>query len=269
MREPEHKSVEREEPRRKPSYPALSKATAQASLDARLGKPYVPLANNKHGSGKNKWWLAVGLAVAVAVGTGSFYVTRSSTTSSASAAPTREKTLVTAKSDIDLELTTLARSMLAERSITDDVSQEEESPAAVVAPESPAKAGTEPVGASALEERKKLVRTVLSHATPRVRSQIASGEQAIYRLHVLDDCIEDGDAVILYANGTSYGKVQLTNKGQTILIPLPTNALSHMHVLALEDGGGGVTFGAGSNDGAVRSKVMSVGNSDDWTVVPR
>jgi hypothetical protein len=270
MKDIERKPVDHEKPRRKQPYPALSKASAQARLDSRLGEPYVPLGEQHQGSGKGKWWIGAVLLLAIAAGTGAFYFSRNSAPAAATAAAARQHSLPVTRSDIDLELTALARSMLAGGAFTNDKPADEKAAAAIASLKAAsAEKNAAPKVGAVLAARKKLVRRLLAHSSEVVRAQISSGEQAIYRLQLLDDCAEDGDAVILYANGTSYGKVSLTNKGDVVLVPLPTSALSRIHVLAVEDGGGGVTFGASSSDGAVRSKVMAVGDSDDWTVVPR
>jgi len=77
---------------------------------------------------------------------------------------------------------------------------------------------------------------------------------------------EDGDQVEVIVAGVSYGVITLVNAGQDLMIPLHPGATADVRVLAVYDGGGGVTFGATSSLGEVRSRVMDVGQSDYWTV---
>ena len=74
------------------------------------------------------------------------------------------------------------------------------------------------------------------------------------------------DIVEIFVNGTSYGRILLSNAGQDVLIPLPAGTNAQVHVLAVQDGGGGVTFGVTTSQGEIRSTVMPEGGSDDWSV---
>ena len=116
-------------------------------------------------------------------------------------------------------------------------------------------------------ETEQAVRQMLAQAPAETRAGIADGNQVIYSLHVLDDVVEDGDIVEIFVNGTSYGQVLLANGGQDVLVPLPVGATARVHVVALADGGGGVTFGVTTSQGEIRSTVMPEGGSDDWSVV--
>jgi len=141
-------------------------------------------------------------------------------------------------------------------------------PAAVVhrpkpAPSAPKPAAPLPAPAA---ETEQAVRQVLADAPAETRASIAGGNTVIYSLHVLDDVVEDGDVVEIFVNGTSYGQVTLSSGGQDILIPLPVGTTAKVHALAVQDGGGGVTFGVTTSQGEIRSTVMAVGQSDDWSV---
>ncbi len=122
-----------------------------------------------------------------------------------------------------------------------------------------------PVPAPAAQTE-QAVRQVLAQAPAETRTAIADGNQVIYSLHVLDDVVEDGDVVEIFVNGTSYGRVPLASGGQDVLIPLPVGTTAKVHVVAVQDGGGGVTFGVTTSQGEIRSTVMPEGGSDDWSV---
>jgi hypothetical protein len=110
------------------------------------------------------------------------------------------------------------------------------------------------------------VETLVENAPEATRQDIVSGRQVIYTLHVLDDLAEDADQVEVLVDGVSYGTITLINAGQDLLIPLKPGAQAQVRAVARFDGGGGVTFGSRSSLGEVRSRIMAVGESDDWTV---
>lgn len=111
------------------------------------------------------------------------------------------------------------------------------------------------------------VQSLVEKAPEATRQDLASGRQVIYTLHVLDNLAEDADQVEVMVDGVSFGTVTLTNLGQDVLIPLKPGAQAQVRAVARFDGGGGVTFGASSSLGEVRSRIMAVGESDDWTVI--
>ena len=131
------------------------------------------------------------------------------------------------------------------------------------APSAPKQAAPLPAPAA---ETEQAVRQILADAPAETRAAIASGHTVIYSLHILDDVVEDGDVVEIFVNGTSYGHVALSSGGQDVLIPLPVGTTAKVHALATQDGGGGVTFGVTTSQGEIRSTVMAVGQSDDWSV---
>jgi hypothetical protein len=131
------------------------------------------------------------------------------------------------------------------------------------APDAPAPATPTPAPAA---ETEQAVRQVLAQAPAEVRQEIAEGRTVIYSLHVLDDVVEDGDVVEVFVNGASQGRVLLSSAGQDLLVPLPAGSTAQVHVVATDDGGGGVTFGVTTSMGEIRSTVMAVGQSDDWSV---
>ncbi len=242
--------------------------------DSRSAQPYIPIADEPAAArGQRKWWLPA-LLLAAGVAAGGLYFGLSSRIGDSAAGGSSTPVLQIGAADIDVDATALARSLLLAGEFDSVPAAGERAPVTVPAKEQPATLATaaSPAPESAaprLEAGRELVRNVLAHATPAMRAQIASGGQAIYRLQILDNVVEDGDAVVLYVNGASFGRVDLTNQGLSVLLALPRQALSQIRVLAVADGGGGVTFGAASSAGDVRTKVMGVGNSDEWTVVPR
>jgi hypothetical protein len=124
---------------------------------------------------------------------------------------------------------------------------------------------TAPAPAPAAETQ-RVVRQVLVRAPAETRQAIAQGRSVIYTLHVIDKVQEDGDVVEVFVNGNSQGRVLLSNSGEDLLVPLPAGSTAKVHVVALRDGGGGVTFGVTTSLGEIRSTVLAVGESDDWSV---
>jgi len=98
------------------------------------------------------------------------------------------------------------------------------------------------------------------------RRQVQSGEQALFTLRIIDIFEEDGDAVSIFLDGVPYGEIQLSHSGATLTLALKRNAEAHLRIVATHDGGGGVTFGAASSLGEVLTRVMAVGDSEEWTI---
>jgi hypothetical protein len=146
-------------------------------------------------------------------------------------------------------------------------------PAPAPATTQPAQVAADPTPAAVIDappvEVQQAVVALVEQAPEQTRQDIVSGRQVIYTLHVLDNMADDGDRVTVTVGGSSFGPVTvtLTNRGQDLLIPLVAGAPSTVKVYAAYDGGGGVTFGAYSSLGETRSRVMAVGQSDEWTVV--
>jgi hypothetical protein len=107
---------------------------------------------------------------------------------------------------------------------------------------------------------------VLATTSEQVRREIASGEQSLYTVRILDFLDEDGDAVKIFVNDIPFGEVILSNSGAKLTIPLKKGATTKITCLASQDGGGGVTFRAISSVGEMRTRVMAVGESETWTV---
>lgn len=244
-----------------------------------------------------RWWIAPLLAAALLGGAYIYHV-------SSGPAPVAEQTmtaalpvLMLAAADIDQPATELARRLIAEESVplpdetavvtapaipgTSRPAAAPPTTAAAVVPAAiaptlapvvhrpKAAAGAPKQVAPALApaaETEKAVLQVLAKAPAKTRSDIAAGRTVIYSLHVLDDVVEDGDVVDLIVNGVSHGRILLSSAGQDVLIPLPAGSTASVKALAVEDGGGGVTFGVTTSQGEIRSTVMAIGQSDDWSV---
>jgi hypothetical protein len=106
----------------------------------------------------------------------------------------------------------------------------------------------------------------LAEDSPVMAQQLESGRRTLYRLHLLDHLAEDGDEVEVSVDGISQGPVPLSNVGTDMLIPLTQGKPSQIKVTATRDGGGGVTFGVVSSLGEARTRVMQVGESEQWQV---
>lgn len=211
-------------------------------------------------------------------------------------APAATQVLVLGVADIDQPATDLAKALIAGGAlpapppgptpVVVPAGNPSDAPAAAPAPEAAPPAAAVPQPAPVVHrpkpaadapkpaaptpapviETEQAVRQVLAQAPAETRAGIADGNQVIYSLHVLDDVVEDGDVVEIFINGTSYGRVLLAAGGQDVLIPLPVGTTAQVHVVAVQDGGGGVTFGVTTSQGEIRSTVMPQGGSDDWSV---
>lgn len=60
---------------------------------------------------------------------------------------------------------------------------------------------------------------VLRNAPLETRRQIASGEQQLYSVRLMDFADEDGDAVSIAVNGLPFGELALANAGARLTIP--------------------------------------------------
>lgn len=158
------------------------------------------------------------------------------------AAQRAEQTLVVGAGDIDLNATAQLKAILAGGAAS----------AATVE-------GLKAVNAPALVE--------LAKTSPEVAQEIQSGRRTLYRVHLLDFMHQDGDHAQLFVNGMSYGDIPLQNAGSEILIPLAAGTPAQMKLLATVDGGGGVTVGFVSSLGEARTRIMQVGDYDQWQVI--
>lgn len=99
-----------------------------------------------------------------------------------------------------------------------------------------------------------------------VKDAIKDGRMGLFTLHILDWCMEDGDVVALSVDGMPIGQVMITHAGADITIPLKQGQSQTLTVTAVHDGGGGVTFGASSSLGDMRTRSMAVGESETWII---
>lgn len=106
----------------------------------------------------------------------------------------------------------------------------------------------------------------LKAADPVIRQEVQEGARTFYSIRLLDTAADDGDVVLILIDGKPFGPVELSSKGATLTVPLRPGAQTVLSAQALKDGGGGVTFGAESSTGEIRTRVMSVGEQEIWTL---
>jgi hypothetical protein len=126
---------------------------------------------------------------------------------------------------------------------------------------------TAPPAADALRAVNAPALKAMLQTAPQTATAICTDRCLLYRLYCLDFLDEDGDQVELFVDGMSYGQVYLKNAGQEFLIPLVRGKPAELKILATVDGGGGgVTFGMVSSLGEARTRIMEVGESEQWQV---
>jgi hypothetical protein len=109
----------------------------------------------------------------------------------------------------------------------------------------------------------------LAKISPKMAADVQSGRRVLYRVYLLDFLAEDGDHVELFVDGASFGDTTLKGAGTSFLIPLAPGTPAFLKLLATADGGGGVTVGFISSLGEARTRVMQVGDFDQWQVIVR
>jgi hypothetical protein len=107
----------------------------------------------------------------------------------------------------------------------------------------------------------------LATASPQMAADIQADRTRLYRINLLDFADQDGDHVELTIDGLSFGDVNLSNSGASILVPLTAGKPVTIKLLATADGGGGVTVGFLSSLGEARTMVLNVGGADQWQVI--
>lgn len=197
--------------------------------------------------------------------------------SSAAAPPAAEASvspslLQLGPTELDLKATQLARAMLADGTAPAVKEPQQEALTALsetriaASGVAPASAG-EPVAAPAgpaSQSAAERARHTLERLPPAARTALATGDTALFTIRIIDSVAEDGDRVSLALNGVRYGVLELNHPGWTLTVAAPVNAEALLEITAVDDGGGGVTFGATGADGVLRSRVMSVGESETW-----
>lgn len=111
-----------------------------------------------------------------------------------------------------------------------------------------------------------LMPSELASAPQAVRDAVRDGRMSLFTLHMIDFVDEDGDVVDVSINGMTMGQVILSHAGATMTVPLTPGIEQSFGVTAVQDGGGGVTFGAQSSAGQMVTRVMGVGESEVWTL---
>ena len=206
---------------------------------------------------KPRWHLVgLGVVAAVGLGLGAWWAMgpggEPAPPSPATAEAAVESSLLVSAADVDLAATEYLRKLLAGGL-----------PAA-----KPASAGDQQ-GPDVLHAVNAEAMKALAQDSPELAQELQSGRRTLYRLHLVDFLTQDGDEVALFVDGISQGPVSLANAGTEILIPLTPGSSAQIRVVATRDGGGGVTFGLVSSLGEARTRVMHVGESEQWQVTVR
>jgi hypothetical protein len=199
---------------------------------------------------KSGWrWVGVAVLAAAVVAAGAWCAFRpagpTDPASSVAAQARSEKTFSVAKADLDLKATEYLKALLAGKS----------------ADGAGASSASDPLRAVNAAALKALAKT-----SPKTAEDIQSGRCVLYRLYLLDFLAEDGDHAELQVDGVGHGDLYLQNAAKEFLIPLVPGKPTRMKVLATGDGGGGVTVGFVSSLGEARTRVLNVGQSEEWVV---
>src|SRR5438552_12154579 len=244
--------------------PLLSDGSRQAVA-------YTPLAGETtgRGAGSRRLWL-IAIAVAAAAIAAAVGIPLIGSSSGGAARPravapqTDERVLFVGSSDLDREATTAALTALASGRIPELTANPTDADRVRIRR---AVENALPNAAPAVRQR---AAHVLAYATPPIRKALSGGQRGIFRLRVLDNMAEDGDVVWVGLDGVPFGDLELKNAGTELTVALPIGTPALLQVVAERDGGGGgVTFGAASSQGEIRSRVMNVGDREEWTVVVR
>jgi len=106
----------------------------------------------------------------------------------------------------------------------------------------------------------------LGEISPEIADDIKNGRRNLYQITLLDFLAQDGDRIEFFADGVSYGLIDLKNAGKTLLIPLVPGKTTTFKIVATTDGGGGVTVGFITSLDEVRTDVLQVGQFETWQV---
>jgi hypothetical protein len=106
----------------------------------------------------------------------------------------------------------------------------------------------------------------LATAAPEMAAEVESGQRRLYRIYLLDFADQDGDFVELFVDGVSFGDINLSNAGTSILLPVAAGKPIDLKMVAKVDGGGGVTVAFVSSAGEARTSVLAVGQFEQWQV---
>jgi hypothetical protein len=189
-------------------------------------------------------WVALGVVAAAALTAGAWYALAPVNPPGpvpVAAAVQREKVFSVSKVDADLKATEYLKGLLGGKP-------------------------SEAMGADPLRAVNAAALKALATTSPKTAEDIRSSRSVLYRVYLLDFLEEDGDHVELFVDGVSQGDVYLKNAGKEILIPLRAGVPAEMKLVATADGGGGVTVGFVSSLGEARTRVMEVGQSEQWQV---
>ncbi len=238
------------------SKPASQPSAEQSPSFASPGRPgayYSPPpsadAPQPAGTGKRKVFLtAMSVLAAAALAVGGWYALAPKVppnpVPAAAAAVKSEKTFLISKTDADLKATAYLKSVFS-------------------GGEASASAG----GADSLRAVNAQALLALAKNSPQLAESIKKDKVVLYRLYLLDYLAEDGDHAELFVDGVGLGDVYLKNAGTEILIPMIQGQPAQMKLVATGDGGGGVTVGFISSLGEARTRIMQVGDFEEWQVI--
>ncbi len=106
----------------------------------------------------------------------------------------------------------------------------------------------------------------LAAAPSALRQAIADGSMSLFTFRFFDWADQDGDIVDLLVDGVPVGRVTISHAGAELTIPLKPGHTHRLEVVGIHDGGGGITFGAQSSVGEMRTRSMTPGETEVWTI---
>lgn len=104
----------------------------------------------------------------------------------------------------------------------------------------------------------------LKNIHPNLLNDLIGGKSELRTIKIYDFLENDGDVVEIIINNNKLGFYDLTNAEQEISVPFYKNSLTQIKVKAVDDGGGGVTFGMKGTQGEFKTKVMQLGETFSW-----
>lgn len=105
----------------------------------------------------------------------------------------------------------------------------------------------------------------LAKINPTLLADLVSEQSELRRIKVYDFMENDGDVVEVTVNQKRVGFYELTNTEKEILVPFYKNKVTLIKVKAVDDGGGGVTFGMRGDRREFKTKVMQLGETFSWS----
>lgn len=104
----------------------------------------------------------------------------------------------------------------------------------------------------------------LKNMNPILLQDLINNKSELRVIKIYDFLENDGDVVEITINNNRLGFYDLTNTEQKISVPFYKNVPTLIKVKAVDDGGGGVTFGMKGTQGEFKTKVMQLGETFSW-----